>query len=88
MSTSTRVRKKQMLIKLPPDIETKLREAVDAGEYTNITDAITGMLRLFFNNNETAKLQEKVDLLENDMDILKIRLDYLEKKFSNSNLKN
>ncbi|MDO5845403.1 MAG: hypothetical protein Q4Q04_00620 [Methanocorpusculum sp.] len=75
-----------MSIKLPPDIETKLRDAVEAGEYTNLTDAITSMLRLYFQNNDMAKLQETIASLRNDVEILKMRSEYLEKKLCEANL--
>ena len=80
MSPNTRVRKKQLSIKLPPDIEQKIRDAVDAGEFTNTTDAITGMLRLYFQNNDVAKLQEEIISLRNDVELLKMRSEYFEKK--------
>ena len=80
MSPNTRVRKKQMSIKLPPDIEQKIRDAVESGEFTNTTDAITGMLRLYFQNNDVAKLQEEIISLKNDVELLKMRSEYFEKK--------
>lgn len=80
MSPNTRVRKKQMSIKLPPDIEEKIRDAVESGEFTNYTDAITGMLRLYFQNNDVAKLQAEIISLKNDVELLKMRSEYFEKK--------
>lgn len=85
MSSGMRVRKKQMSIKLPPDIEKKLRDAVDAGEYTNITDAITSMLRSYFESRDITKIQEAVAALQSDVEILKMRNDYLEKKLRETN---
>ena len=80
MSPNTRIRKKQMSIKLPPDIEEKIRDAVESGEFTNYTDAITGMLRLYFQNNDVAKLQAEIISLRNDVELLKMRSEYFEKK--------
>ena len=80
MSPNTRIRKKQMSIKLPPDIEEKIRNAVESGEFTNYTDAITGMLRLYFQNNDVAKLQAEIISLKNDVELLKMRSEYFEKK--------
>ena len=80
MSPNTRIRKKQMSIKLPPDIEEKIRDAVESGEFTNYTDAITGMLRLYFQNNDVAKLQAEIISLKNDVELLKMRSEYFEKK--------
>lgn len=80
MSPNTRIRKKQMSIKLPPDIEQKIRSAVESGEFTNYTDAITGMLRLYFQNNDVAKLQSEIISLKNDVELLKMRSEYFEKK--------
>ena len=69
-----------MSIKLPPDIEQKIRDAVESGEFTNTTDAITVMLRLYFQNNDVAKLQEEIISLKNDVELLKMRSEYFEKK--------
>lgn len=80
MSPNTRVRKKQMSIKLPPDIDEKIRSSVESGEFTNYTDAITGMLRLYFQNNDVAKLQAEIIALKNDVELLKMRSEYFEKK--------
>ena len=80
MSPNTRIRKKQMSIKLPPDIDDKIRSAVESGEFTNYTDAITGMLRLYFQNTDVAKLQEEITALKNDVELLKMRSEYFEKK--------
>ena len=80
MSPNTRVRKKQMSIKLPPDIDEKIRSSVESGEFTNYTDAITGMLRLYFQNNDVAKLQTDIISLRNDVELLKMRSEYFEKK--------
>lgn len=71
---------KQLSIKLPPDIEQKIRDAVEAGEFTNTTDAITGMLRLYFQNNDVAKLQTEIVSLRTDVELLKMRSEYFEKK--------
>ena len=80
MPPKTRVRKKQMSIKLPPDIDEKIRSSVESGEFTNYTDAITGMLRLYFQNNDVAKLQTDIISLRNDVELLKMRSEYFEKK--------
>ena len=80
MSPNTRIRKKQMSIKLPPDIDDKIRSAVESGEFTNYTDAITGMLRLYFQNTDVAKLQDEISALRSDVELLKMRSEYFEKK--------
>ena len=80
MSPNTRIRKKQMSIKLPPDIDDKIRSAVESGEFTNYTDAITGMLRLYFQNTDVAKLQNEITALRSDVELLKMRSEYFEKK--------
>lgn len=74
------MRKIQLSIKLPPDIEKKIRAAVDNGEYTNTTDAITGILRLYFQNNKSEKIIENLESLKSDVDVLKMRIESLEKK--------
>lgn len=79
MSPTVRTRKVQLSIKLPPDIERKVRDAVDAGKYTNITDAVTGMLRAYFRYENLNLLCEKVDELKAEVDALKKRNERLEK---------
>ena len=76
-----------MSIKLPPDIELKIKEAVESGEFTNYTDAITGMLRLHFQSEDVAKLKKEVAALRNDVEVLKMRSEFLEKKFCEVNTK-
>lgn len=79
MSPAVRVRKVQVSVKLPPDIERNIKKIIDDGEYTNITDAITGILRLYFQSNKVEKLQASLDALKSDVDILKLRNENLEK---------
>lgn len=79
MSSTVRTRKVQLSIKLPPDIEQKVRAAVNAGDYTNITDAITGMLRAYFRYEDMDKLRERIDDLKAEIDVLKMRNEHLEK---------
>ena len=79
MSATNRVRKVQFSIKLPPDIERKIRKEVDDGEYTNMTDAITGILRLYFQNNKIELLQETIDNLKSEIETLKERNANIEK---------
>ena len=38
------------------------------------------MLRLYFQNNDVAKLQEEIISLKNDVELLKMRSEYFEKK--------
>ena len=80
MPPTVRSRKIQLSIKLPQDIEQKVRAAVNAGDYSNITDAVTGMLRLYFKYENLNKLYTKVDDLKLELDMLKLRNEHLEKK--------
>ena len=44
-----------------------------------MTDAITGMLRLYFQKTEVEKLREKLEEMQSEISVLKMRNDHLEK---------